>query len=74
MNRTAFPYRDFVRVKDIVRTALCEQQEPYVLVTGETGTGKTMLLRELRADLDRARYRVFYFAGAQKLAPRDWCG
>jgi MSHA biogenesis protein MshM len=37
------------------------------LLTGDTGTGKTALLRELRTDIDRARYRVLYFAQARKL-------
>jgi len=68
MNCTPYPFRDFVRVKDAVRTALCEQEETYLLVTGETGTGKTALLRELRAHLDRARYRVLYFAEARRLS------
>jgi len=67
MNRAPFLYRDFVRARDAVRTALCNLDETYVLVTGETGTGKTMLLRVLKADLDRARYRICYFAEARKL-------
>jgi type II secretory pathway predicted ATPase ExeA len=67
MNRAPFLYRDFVRAKETVRTALCQLDETYVLVTGDTGTGKTMLLRTLKADLDRARYRVFYFAEARML-------
>lgn len=67
MNRAPFLYRDFVRTRDVVRHALCELDEPYAMVTGETGIGKSMLLRVLKADLDRARYRVFYFAEARKL-------
>ena len=67
MNHIPFPYRDFTRVKDAVHTALCELDETYVLVTGETGTGKTALLRELRSTLDRARQRVQYFSGARRL-------
>jgi type II secretory pathway predicted ATPase ExeA len=67
MNHMPFPYRDFVRVKATVLAALREQEETYVLVTGDTGTGKTALLRELRADLDRARYRVLYFSEARRL-------
>jgi len=69
MNRTPFPYRDFTRVKDTVHTALCELGETYVIVTGETGTGKTVLLRELRDSLDRARHRVQYFSNARRLGP-----
>ena len=67
MNRTPFPYRDFSRVRDVVHDALCELEETYILVTGETGTGKTALLRELRGKLDRARHRVLYFSGARRL-------
>ena len=67
MNPSPFPYRDFVRVKDAVRNAVCELDETYVLVTGETGTGKTALMRELRGSLDRSRHRVQYFSGARRL-------
>jgi len=67
MNRTPFPYRDFTRVKDVLLNALCEHDETYVLVTGETGTGKTALLSELRDNLDRSHRRVLYFSGARRL-------
>jgi len=67
MNRASFPFRDFVRVKQCLRTALLEQDECYALLVGDTGTGKTALLRELRSELDRARFRVLYFSQAQKL-------
>jgi general secretion pathway protein A len=67
VNSAPFLYRDFVRAKDILQTALCGLGEPYVLLTGETGTGKTMLMRALKADLDRAHFRVLYFAETQKL-------
>ena len=46
---------------------LLEHHEPFTLLSGDTGTGKTALLRELRGELDRARHRVLYFAEAQKL-------
>jgi type II secretory pathway predicted ATPase ExeA len=67
MNRSPFPFRDFVRVKQGLKTALSEHYECYALLIGDTGTGKTALLRELRAELDRARFRVLYFAQARKL-------
>jgi len=67
MKSRPFPYRDFTRAGEAVRVALTELDEPYVLLTGETGTGKTALLRELRSELDRARFRVIYFAEAKKL-------
>jgi type II secretory pathway predicted ATPase ExeA len=67
MNKQSYPYRDFARVRQVVLSSLHQADEPYVLVTGETGTGKTALLRDLRGDLDRARYRIFYFQEAKRL-------
>ena len=67
MNQAPYPFEDFVRAKHNLLSALVQHHEPFALLTGETGTGKTALLRELRGELDRARYRVLYFAEAQKL-------
>lgn len=67
MNRSPFPFRDFVRAKDNLVEAIVELDEAYAVLTGDTGTGKTALLRELRTQLDRARHRVLYFAEARKL-------
>ena len=67
MNPIPYPFEDFLRAKQRLQRALLEHHEPFVLLTGETGTGKTALLRELRAELDRTRYRVVYFAQARKL-------
>jgi type II secretory pathway predicted ATPase ExeA len=67
MNKQPFLYRDFDRVRGVVLAALQQADEPYLLVTGETGTGKTALLRDLKAELDRSRYRIFYFQEAQRL-------
>lgn len=67
MNQSPYPYRDYGRIKAALISALCELDETYVLVVGETGTGKTALMRELRGDLDRGRHRVLYFSGSQRL-------
>jgi MSHA biogenesis protein MshM len=67
MNPTPYPFHDFLRARHQLQRALLEHQEPFVLLTGDTGTGKTALLRELRTDIDRARHRVLYFAQARKL-------
>jgi len=67
MNKQPFLYRDFDRVRNVVLAALQQADEPYVMVTGETGTGKTALMRDLKVELDRSRYRVFYFQEAQRL-------
>ncbi len=67
MNPTLYPFEDFLRAKGVLRTALIEHPEPFALLTGDTGSGKTALLRELRSELDRARHRVLYFSEARKL-------
>jgi len=67
MIRPPFPFKDFQRAKDHLRLALCDHEETYLLLTGDTGCGKTALLRELRSELDRTRYRVLYFSEARRL-------
>jgi type II secretory pathway predicted ATPase ExeA len=67
MNRSPFPFRDFVRAKDNLVEALVEHGETYAMLTGETGTGKTALLRDLKSQIDRTRHRVLYFSEAKKL-------
>lgn len=62
-----YPYRDFVRVQKRVETALLESTDPYILVFGETGTGKTALLRQLKTTLDRSRFKICYFSEACRL-------
>ncbi len=62
-----FPFQDFVRAQTVLREAIADEQEGYLLVTGETGTGKTALLRELRGELDRTRTRVLYFSESRRL-------
>jgi type II secretory pathway predicted ATPase ExeA len=69
MNRLPFAFRDFTRAKDNLAHALVELDEPYGILTGDTGTGKTALLRELRSQIDRKRHRVLYFSEAKKLGP-----
>jgi type II secretory pathway predicted ATPase ExeA len=67
MNRSPYPFRDFVRAKDNLVHALVELGETYAMLTGDTGTGKTALLRELRGHLDRTRHKMLYFSEARKL-------
>jgi MSHA biogenesis protein MshM len=67
MNPIPYPFEDFLRAKQRLQRALLEHHEPFALLTGETGTGKTALLRELRSAIDRTRYRLLYFAQARKL-------
>ena len=67
MQLAPFAYRDFERAKDALRAAVCDQNESYVLLTGDTGTGKTALLRQLRQELDRARFRTLDFSQSRRL-------
>jgi len=62
-----FAFADFQRALQNLQEALRSQQEPYVLLTGHTGTGKTMLCRQLQLELDRCRYRILYFSHARRL-------
>jgi MSHA biogenesis protein MshM len=58
-----FPYADYVNAK---KSLLCALQGPgfYGMVTGESGMGKTSLLRETSDALDRHRYRVLYLSSS----------
>jgi type II secretory pathway predicted ATPase ExeA len=66
MNPSPFPFADFERAKSVLKTALSELRETYALLTGETGTGKTALLRQLRSEVDRTSCRVLYFSEARR--------
>jgi len=63
----AFPFADFVRARDSLERAFTEGLDTYLLLSGETGTGKTALVRELTKKLDRYRYRPIYFSHARQL-------
>lgn len=62
-----FYFSDFAHSLETLGRAFGDDQDRYLLLTGETGTGKTMLCRELRTSIDRCRYRVFYFSHARHL-------
>jgi type II secretory pathway predicted ATPase ExeA len=62
-----FPFADFQRALQNVQNAFNSERHRYVLLTGHTGTGKTMLCRQLRLELDRCRYRILYFSYARRL-------
>ncbi len=66
-NAETFPFNDFERVRTNLTEALERDEDVYQLLTGDTGTGKTTLLRVLRSTIDRCRYRVAYFAHARRL-------
>lgn len=57
--REPFMYSDFQQALGALRSAL-NRGAPYVLLLGESGTGKTTLLRALSAKLDRRRFHILY--------------
>lgn len=59
-----FPYADYVHARDVLMTALSGPRF-YATVTGPSGTGKTCLVRELGATLDRHRYTVVYLSSTR---------
>jgi type II secretory pathway predicted ATPase ExeA len=59
-----FPYADYVEARRGLRAALAGPSF-YALLTGASGMGKTCLLRELTAELDRHRYHVFYVSSSR---------
>ncbi len=68
MNSTRyFAFADFVRAFNNLETAFRNEQDRYLLLTGDTGIGKTMLCRQLHNALDRCRYRIMYFSHASRL-------
>ena len=64
-----FAFADFVGALENLENAFRNEQDRYLLLTGETGVGKTMLCRQLRTALDRCRYRMIYFSHARHLSP-----
>lgn len=67
MNDAPFEFQDFTRAAGVVERATCDGIDRYVLVTGETGSGKSSLMAELRRRLDRSRYRIAYFSQTNHL-------
>ncbi len=67
MNTEPFPFADYVRAQQHLEAALEHGDDTYLLLTGDSGTGKTALLRGLIHKLDRYRYRPIYFSHARQL-------
>jgi type II secretory pathway predicted ATPase ExeA len=65
---THFAFADFARAIENLENAFRNEPDRYLLLTGETGVGKTMLCRQLHTVLDRCRYRVLYFSHARHLS------
>jgi len=64
-----FPFADFSKAREALLAAVRAERDAFLLLTGDTGVGKSTLLQDLRAALDRCRYRVLYFPGGRKLGP-----
>jgi type II secretory pathway predicted ATPase ExeA len=61
---TPFMYRDFQEAYNNLNAALLKG-EAYSLLLGESGTGKTTLLRTLHSRLDRRRFHILYLCHGQ---------
>ncbi|MFQ5426165.1 MAG: AAA family ATPase, partial [Gaiellales bacterium] len=66
-NHEPYPFADYVRARKSLERALREGEDTYLLLTGESGTGKTALVRDLSAAIDRHHYRAQYFSHARAL-------
>jgi type II secretory pathway predicted ATPase ExeA len=65
---TYFAFADFTRALENLENAFRNEDDRYLLLTGETGVGKTWLCRQLNSALDRCRQRVLYFSHARHLS------
>ena len=68
-NPQPFPFADYVRARQTLERALRAGDDRYLLLTGDTGSGKTALVAELLHTLDRHRLRPLYFSHARQLGP-----
>lgn len=59
-----FPYADYVQAKNALKQALGGVRF-YALVAGPSGMGKTSLLRDIAADLDRHRHHLIYISSSK---------
>jgi general secretion pathway protein A len=57
-------YSDFDAAKEMLLTTI-HRGPFYGLLVGESGTGKSLLLRRVAAICDQRRYRMLYLAGSQ---------
>lgn len=62
-----FAFDDFVRTLENLENVFRNENDRYLMLTGETGVGKTWLCRQLNTALDRCRHHVLYFSHARHL-------
>lgn len=58
-SKTIFPFQDFQNAFRTLKHSL-SQKPGYTLLYGESGTGKTTLLRHVSQELDRSRFQLLY--------------
>jgi general secretion pathway protein A len=63
-NQAPFLYDDYVKAKQSLQSALAGPRF-YALLSAPSGMGKTSLLRDISASLDRHRHQVVYVSCAQ---------
>jgi len=62
-NPAPFPYRDYVKARDDLRSTL-GNESVYLELTGASGTGKSSLLNDVIADLDRHHFQPVYLSSS----------
>lgn len=62
-NPDPFPYADYLQAKQTLQKAL-DGPRFYALVYGPSGTGKTCLMRELSAPMDRGHHHLLYISSS----------
>ncbi len=67
MNPDPFPYKDFQRAGRKIHGVLQHGSDCYLLLTADSGAGKTTLSRRLEARLDRCQNRLLYLSCDHKL-------
>lgn len=63
-NSAPFPYADYLQAKKAIQKALLGPRF-YGLLAGASGTGKTSLLREISADIDRRHHHIIYVSSSR---------